>query len=426
MSFMDKRLHQWPRGRSSFAALAVTVAGTALLAAEGFEPPPPLRAGEILPAALVEGPRHEVAAAVRSDGFLTAFEVTSAYGTWQAGDRETLELRVAEVYALDKLSEVGKTEIFAKAFGAAAAKKAKAVSNVVADPVGTAKAVPGGVARFAKGLGRVGRKTYDKATTDKAGPDARTTEEKAKAAASAAGGAAESLLIAGKRREWAAKVGADPYTTNKALADKLDEVGWTAYAGGFALSFAVPSVPGLGTVETADQLVYDLPPGELEKRNMDKLAAAGVDDKARQALALNASFTPTLQTELVEALAALGEASGKSAVVTLAAESESEGDARYIRRCVQLLVAGAGEVGGWKSLHVTQNEIEARAGDGRVVLPWSVDYLTWNAGAVPVDSPEVRSAKAREIWLSGVATARARQELQARGFKVVEARPRQR
>jgi hypothetical protein len=113
-------------------------------------------------------------------------------------------------------------------------------------------------------------------------------------------------------------------------------------------------------------------------------------------------------------------------VVTLAAESESEGDARYIRRCVQLLVAGAGDVGGWKSLHVTQNEIEARAGDGRVVLPWSVDYLTWNAGAVPVDSPEIQSAKVREIWLSGAATARARQELQGRGFKVVEARPRQR
>jgi hypothetical protein len=401
-----------------------TAAGARLAAAQGHEPTPALRASELLPAALIKGPKHEVAATVKADGFLVAFEVKSTYGTWAAGDREMLELRVAEVYALDKLSEVSKTEIFAKAFGAAAEKKARAVAGVVTDPVGTAKAIPGAVARFGKGLGRVGKKTYDKATTDKPGSGTQTAEQKAKAAASAAGGAAESLLISGKRREWAGKVGADPYTTNETLAAKLDEVGWTAYAGGFALSFAVPSVPGLGTVETADQLIYDLPPGELEKRNLDKLAASGVDEKARQKLILNSNFTPTLQTELVEALVALGAATGKSAVVLLAAESESEGDARYIRRCVQLLAAGASEVGGWKSLDVTSNEIEAVSAEGRLVLPWSVDYLTWNANAVPVDSPAVKAAPAREIWLSGVATARARHELDARGFKVVEARPR--
>ena len=82
------------------------------------------------------------------------------------------------------------------------------------------------------------------------------------AGASAAGDA----LVAGKRREWAQKVGADPYTTNQQLSDKLDEVAWTAYAGGFALHFAVPSIPGLGMVETADKLVYDLPPGDLPER----------------------------------------------------------------------------------------------------------------------------------------------------------------
>jgi hypothetical protein len=399
-----------------------TAAGT-LLAAEGFEPAPTLSASELLPAALLEGPKHEVAATVKGDGFLTAFTVKSAYGAWPAVDREMLEVRVAEVYALDKLSEVGKSEIFAKAFGAAAEKKARAVANLVTDPEGTAKAVPGAVARFARGLSRVGMKTYDKATAEKkGGPDTRTTEEKAMATASAAGGAAQDLLISGKRREWAAKVGADPYTTNEALAAKLDEVGWTAYAGGFALSFAVPTVPGLGLVETADKLVYDLPPGELEKRNLDKLAAAGVDEKARQKLALNSNFTPLLQTELVEAVAALGAATGKSAVVALAAESESEGDARYIRRSVQLLAAGAGDVGGWKALHVSQNEIEAIAADGRLVLPWSVDYMTWNADTVPVETPPVVAAKVREIWISGVATPRARQELEARGFKVAEKR----
>jgi len=101
----------------------------------------------------------------------------------------------------------------------------------------------------------------------------------------------------------------------------------------------------------------------------------------------------------------------------------TEGDARYIVRCVQLLAAGAKQVGGWKALTTGRNEIEAVAVDGRLVLPWSADYMTWNEETVPEDSPPVTSAKAREIWITGVATPRATQELKVKGFAVVERQP---
>ena len=398
---------------------------TGVLPAVDFEPAPSLRATDLLPASLCKGPSHEVTEAVKSDGFLTAFTVTSSFGRWEAVDQEMLELRVAEVYALDRLSQFSTTEVFAAAVARAAEQKARAVVNVASDPVGTAKALPGGVARFAKGVGRSVKGTADRVIAARAekGPDSRTTEEKAMDAASAAGGATESLLISGKRREWAAKVGADPYTTNELLAKRIDEVAWAAYAGGFALSVALPPVPGLGLVEAADRVVYQLPPAELQKQNDDKLKGAGVSDAARKALFVNRNFTPTLQTEIVAAVAALGAATGKSEVVALAAESRTEGDARYIRRCVQLLAVGAQDVGGWRALTTSDNEIEAVASDGRLVLPWSVDYMTWNAGTVPQDSPPVKATAKREVWISGVATARAKEELGARGFTVVEKRP---
>jgi hypothetical protein len=166
-----------------------------------------------------------------------------------------------------------------------------------------------------------------------------------------------------------------------------------------------------------------LPPAELQKRNADKLAAAGVSDAARKALFVNGNFTPTLQTELADAIAAIGTATGKTEVVALAAESRTEGDARYIRRCVQLLAAGAKEVGGWRALTTGKNEIEAVAADGRLVLSWAVDYMTWNAETVPESTHPVESAKEREIWITGVATPLAKQELQVRGFAVIEERP---
>ena len=417
-----------PGGRWRSAVAAATAAALAVgvcLAVEGFEPAPSLKASDLLPASLLKGPKHEVAQAVKSDGFLTAFTVTSPFGTWEAVDQEMLEVRVAEIYALDRLSEFSTSEVFAAAVARAAEQKATAVANVLYDPMGTAKALPGGVARFTKGVGRSVKGTADSMMAARADkdPDSRTSEEKARDAASAAGGAAENLLISGKRREWAAKIGADPYTSNELLAQKLDDVAWAAYAGGFALSVAMPAVPGLGLVETADQLVYQLPPPELQKQNDEALKAAGVGDAARKALFVNRNFTPTLQTELVKAVAALGGATGKGEVVALAAESKTEGDARYIRRCVQLLAAGAKEVGGWKALTTGENEIEAAAGDGRLILPWSVDYMTWNAGTGPVESPPVKAATKREVWVTGVATARAKDELRARGFAVIEKRP---
>jgi hypothetical protein len=390
-------------------------------AADDFEPAPALKAADFATPALLKGPKHIVDELAQGDGFLVAFKVTSSFGTWDAVDREMLDVRVREVYVLAALSEVSETKVFATAFAKAAEKKAQSVEHVVKDPVGTVKAIPGGLARFTRGLKAQAKEAEDKAKAGKqdAPADASGATDKAMQAVEAGGDA----LVDEQRRAWAQKVGADPYTTNKALSDKLHDVAWAAYAGGFALSVALPSMPGLGAVQAVDSLVYELPPGELLKRNDEKLRAAGVSDSAREALFLNRNFTPTLQTELAEAVAGLGAVPGLSAVVSLAAESRTEGDARYIRRCVRLLALGAKEVGAWSAFSTSRNEIEAVGADGRLVLPWSVDYMTWNAQTVPIETAPVEAAKVREVWISGVATDRAKRELAARRFEVRERRP---
>jgi hypothetical protein len=40
-----------------------------------------------------------------------------------------------------------------------------------------------------------------------------------------------------------------------------------------------------------------------------------------------------------------------------------------------------------------------------------------------VDTPPVAAAKTREVWITGVATARAKQEPLAKGVAVVDKRP---
>jgi hypothetical protein len=91
---------------------------------------------------------------------------------------------------------------------------------------------------------------------------------------------------------------------------------------------------------------------------------------------------------------------------------------------VRLLAAGRDEVGGWKALRVSADgELQAEARDGRVVLPWAADYMTWNAGTVPPTSPAIAAARAREVWIPGVATERARAGLRAAGFELRDKRP---
>ena len=63
------------------------------------------------------------------------------------------------------------------------------------------------------------------------------------------------------------------------------------------------------------------------------------------------------------------------------------------------------------------------AAEGRLVMPWAVDYMTWNEEAVPADSPRFEAAKTREIWISGIATDLAKAELGALGFEVREKMP---
>ena len=62
--------------------------------------------------------------------------------------------------------------------------------------------------------------------------------------------------------------------------------------------------------------------------------------------------------------------------------------------------------------------LAARTSGGTVVMPGAVDLLTWQPElAVPGSLADFAK---RELWLTGVASERARRELEARGWRVAE------
>lgn len=257
----------------------------------------------------------------------------------------------------------------------------------------------------------------DEADDDEAAED---TEETSKSKELAEG----YFGVGGAERAWHRQFGTDPYTTNEALRAAIKSVAWADRLGRFSLSFvSVPSVPGADVIGDANDLVWSRDPYELEDYNRGVLVSAGADEALIEAFFDNASLTPTMQTTLIAALASLDGVAGLDHVLARILEIEAALEARIVRDSVLLLV----------SYHETQRSLErivpnsplpsAIDVEGVAIVPVGVDYLTWApeiAAATDryVESLSAADAANAEYWSAGKVSARARRELEARGWTV--------
>ena len=153
------------RARTSvcFAAL-VSIA--ALMAATDFEQLPTFRAGEILPASVAKGDRHQVEDEVKNVGYLNHYGIESDFGHFEAIGTARLIIRLREISALGELDELSNTKVFADAVLAGATQSAKVVASVAKHPVETIKGVPAGVGKL---FGRT-KRTVESTLTAKGEP----------------------------------------------------------------------------------------------------------------------------------------------------------------------------------------------------------------------------------------------------------------
>ena len=168
------------------------------------------------------------------------FKITSDFGSYEAEGREMLAVRVHEIQALAQLSEISQGEAFAKAMGQSAKNTGKAVANVATKPVETAQAVPQGVGRFFKGVGKSAKKGAQSVGETVAGDDdasdgsQKSTGQKAEGAAKAVTGASKA------KRGWAKQAQVDPYSSNAPLQKKLDDLATASTAGGLTMKIVNP------------------------------------------------------------------------------------------------------------------------------------------------------------------------------------------
>ncbi len=376
------------------------------------EPMPTLDATTLAPAGLLNGAGYTVDPKAPVVGYMGQFTLRAPAGTFSANGTEMLAIRVGELAAIARLSQLSQTGVFADALAASARKTGAAIGQAVMNPVDTVAGIPAGVGRFFQSA----TTTVSRATESKEGSNASQST----------GETANDLLGINKaKRQIAKQVSADPYTTNPVLAKQLDDLARAAFAGGVSLDVALAvSTAGVATAisatATVSNLVWDKSPQDIRTIHEQKLAAMGVDAATVRAFVTNRWFTPTLSVPFVERLAQLPAAKGRAAVVALASTVASEGEARFVLNAVSMARQISTERDPVVALDLKGRILEVHTRGGRTEVPAPVDYVVWTEPVkVFAEGKDLKGAQ-RNILVTGLASARAREGLQATGWAVKE------
>jgi hypothetical protein len=334
-------------------------------------------------------------------------------GTYQVRGQELFIIRMGELPAIKQLEETSKTGAFAKAVAANAAQPVKAAGHMVMHPIDTVTGLPSGVGCLFERVG-TGVGNLWEASTD---PDQSGLKQAGAATRDALGYEQE-------RRQLAKKLGVDPYTTNRVLAEKLDQIAWVSFAGRLGVSAATAvAVPGsmiITGVRTVDNLVWDTPRGDLIVRIESKLKEMKVPEASSRAFMHNPAIPLSLQAAMVENLGRLSGASGRAAVIALAGSLMTESQTRFVASAVRML-ADYHEKTKPITAIAAPGPIFGRDRDGTLIAPAPVDYISWTERIASFATSSDLKTTQRTMLLSGQMSPRARKEFEALGWTIQEA-----
>ncbi len=388
---------------------------------------------ELLPGVFLTGPGYRIDEGAKVTDYYGQFVLRSDVGELTADGATLLKLRVRELEAVRKLDEIGSTEVFGGAVVRGVQRPINAVRQVVTEPVDTLVGIPRGVGRLIVRTARnvrdvaydIGDGTRDAMADDDekdgARKDQRTKGEKAQKVATSA-----TLRYLGynkARRQIARDVGADPYSTNPLLRERLDKLAWASWTGGKITSLGLGMIGGvasdaLGYAKDAYELVWELPPEDLKRRNLEVLNELGFDGKPARDLIRSKAFTLTQQTEFVELLRLPQFAAGRQPLFELALDAEREIHARFLIDSMRLL-QNSDEFGRSQATVVGLAPALRRA-DGSLLVALPVDYLHWTQEVADFAWREDLIGQRNVLLTTGTLSTAARDAFSQAGWMVQE------
>lgn len=393
---------------SLFATAALAQTGTTpspASPATALEAPAPVETKLFLPESLMKGRLHRVEPQAENDGLLNIYFLSSGDRTFEVTTGIALRARIREIYAINTLRGMSKTEEFGKALANAGKKKLQSAGGIIKDPVGAIKRVPKGASRF---FGRIG-------------------ESMKGGSSESEGNAVQNITGVDKAKvALAAKLGVSPYSTNEELQEQLTNTARAMAGGGFIVNAATAAVGGgVGNVlsvlnlnQNLQQTLATATASDLRIINRKKLFELGVTRENADEFLMHPWYSPWHETIITDALATIGL--DPTAFLERAVRALTEQDADYFQRLAQVLARYHKAKTPLRSLRIEGGIVSAMDSNGILVVPLSCDYATWNeraAGRVEEFSqlPQSRSEiKGLALWVDGKVSERAARELENR------------
>ena len=370
-------------------------------------------ASAFIPAEIIKTPHYEVQEEVLVFEYMDNFTVKTDYGEFYVTGDGALFKLLFEIGAIAELRKIKQSDVYLEAVKEAGKSPFKFAKNMITHPVDTVTGVPKGVGSF---FGNI--KT---GITKKGDP---SEDDTAKAV----------LKVSACKRQYAAKLNVDVYSSNEELQKELNSIGWACATGGLTISVltfpisnpAVSVVKGLNTAQSVSDIIADTPPARLRVLANEKLREMGISQELADQFLDHPHYTPRHDAIIVGSLYKLDEASGREKFIDYAISSTNEVESNFIMDMAQIMREYNENVSPIKNISVIEPFILAQAGNGTVVIPFPMDYGLWTERADSATNELINTYRAgggngkMELWVTGTVSPTAKSQLTKRGIEPVE------
>jgi hypothetical protein len=337
---------------------------------------------------------------------MNRYSVASDYGPFVAPSDSMLRRLIREIAAIAQLKSIEQTDAFGQAAVEAGKSSLRGAKNLIDDPAGTLSAIPEGIGsifgRASEQLRRSGHSQYE--------------DDSAK----------QMLAVSGFKRDYAAKLGVDVYSSNEVLQKELNRLAWASVAGSMALgalsmatgAVVLKAASDVRLLEQARNIVESTPPSELSKRNRDLLGQMQIPDAVVDRYLQNRWLSPRHQTIIVASIGALGDVSGRAEFIGYASEADTEDAALLFQQMAELIANYSALVERVSGISIVLNLPIITAGQGSSLLLLPIDRLLWTERSARLGQGIVESQPGLGIWITGDASPRAEAGLKGLGIKL--------
>ena len=384
---------------------------------EGFEiAPSKLDPAKVLLPSEREGPDFKVSIIRYGPGFLYVFSIQTDAGILQAHGRGRLRKRIHEIETVNALEEanVRDRDVYALALANAAEAPAEGGMQLLFHPIRTTTNIP-------KGMWTIAQNYYEMTGAGRTYLEDHYFHE---------------LVGFGKaKREWAYRLGVDPYSSNVQLQEELNRLGWLSLAGGLSVRLPLMAVPGgasiaLTVTNTSDDMKRELrdeTPESIRIKSRHALVSNfGVAEGVAEDFVNHSWYSPSAQLEIVESLTAMTGVANRNAFIELSIYPDTVTEAYSFTRLALILLGLHQNVDPLEALFSADGFIAARTSEGDVVVPLNIDFGFWTRGAAQVVDAIDRElgpgipGRKKYFLISGTLSPAAALEVTRRGWTVME------